>query len=83
MELTLYNPQKGRLETVAVDLADDNTTRFSSRADDNDISMIADFDGGLIIKDHDHSYPIWIYDISRADIRYDRTRARQLMRLHG
>jgi hypothetical protein len=82
MKLTLFNPQKGRLETVSVDLTEDNTTWFGSRTSDGDISMMTDFDGGLIIKDHDHSYPIWIYDISRADIGYNQQRARRLRRLH-
>jgi hypothetical protein len=76
MELTLYNPQKGRLETVAVEPTEDNTTWFNSRTND------ADFDSGLIIKGYDYSYPIWIYDISRADIGYNQQKARQLRRLH-
>ncbi len=28
MELTVYNPQKGRLETLEVEFTDDNTTWF-------------------------------------------------------
>jgi len=78
MEITAYNPQKGRLETIEVEYTDDNTTWFNSRHN-QDISTITDYEGGLLISENDiGSYPIWIYDISRADIRYDKKKAKQL-----
>jgi len=45
-----------------------------------DIRMITDLDGGLLISEFDYTYPVWIYDVSRADIGYDQTKAKQLRR---
>lgn len=78
MELTVYNPQKGRLETLEVEFTEENTTwfKYSRRPT---ISTITDFKGGLLIKKNDYSYPFWLYDISRSDIGYSRKKARELM----
>ena len=78
MECTVYNPQKGRLETIDVEFADDNTTRFYSRRSGS-VTMIADWEGGLLIKSG-YDYPVYIYDVSRADIGFSRNRAEQLKR---
>lgn len=82
MEIKVYNPQKGRLETVDVEFTNANTTWFCNYSDARDISMITDFDGGLLISEFDYTYPIRIHDISRADIGYDQKKARHLRRLH-
>jgi hypothetical protein len=82
MEFTVYNPHKGRLETVDVEFTTDNTTWFSNRRNARDISMITDFDGGILISEFDYTYPLRIYDISRADISYDQKKARQLRCIH-
>jgi hypothetical protein len=80
MKLTVYNPQKGRLETIDVEFTDDNTTWFPHWKYAGDISQITDFCGGVLIREWDYTYPIWIYDISRADIGYSRKKAKQLLR---
>jgi len=80
MEITAYNPQKGRLETLVVEFAEDNTTWFDTCRSARDISMITDCDGGILISEFDYTYPVWIYDVSRADIGYDQKKARQLRR---
>jgi len=49
MELTVYNPQKGRLETVNGLLTRDNTTWFDDCLDAFDIYSITDFEGGLLV----------------------------------
>jgi len=82
MELTVYNPQKSRLETLHVNLTVKNTTWFKSSGNDRTVATITDFDGGLLIKALDHTYPIWLYDISRADIDYNQKKAKELMRQH-
>lgn len=82
METTAYNPQKGRLETLEVDYTEENTTWFKATGNASDIYMITDFKGGLLIRELGYSYPIWLYDISRADIGYSRKKAKQLSRLH-
>lgn len=53
MEITVYNPQKGRLETLEVDLTAENTTWFNNV---HAVSTITDFDGGLLIKAIDNNF---------------------------
>ena len=76
MEMAVYNPQKGRLETIDAVLTDENTTWFDNCTKSQDIYMITDFEGGLLIKERGYDYPTWIYDISRADVGYDQKKAK-------
>lgn len=78
METTVCNPQKGRLETIDMEITRENTTWFDNCVNPHDIYMITDIEGGLVIKEFDYSYPVWIYDISRADIGYSQKKAREL-----
>ena len=82
MEISVYNPQKGRLETIAVEFTNDNTTWFESYWNSRDIARITDFEGGPLITEFDYTYPVWIYETSRADVGYSQKRARQLLRMH-
>jgi len=83
MELTVYNPQKGRLETLDVEFTAENTTWFENSRNDRTVSTITDFNGGLLIKKLDSSYPIWLYDISRADIDNSHKKAKDLIQQHA
>ena len=78
MEMTVYNPQKGRLETIDVQITNENTTWFDNCKNQNDIYMITDIEGGLLIRENGYSYPLWIYDTSRAEIGYSRKKASEL-----
>ena len=78
MEETVYNPQKGRLETIKVEYTEENTTWFDSNDSREDIYMITDFAGGLLIKKCDYTYPVWIYDVSRAEINNDPNKAKEI-----
>ena len=69
MELTAYNSQKGRLETLDVEFTAENTTWFKDGGKAGDVSMITDYYGGLLINKLDYTYPIWVYDLSRARYR--------------
>ena len=80
MPITVYNPQKGRLETMDVDFTKDNTTWFINCINPHDVSMITDIDGGILIRECDYSYPFMIYGVSRADIGFDQRKAKQLRR---
>ena len=80
MKITVFNPQKGRQEAIDIELTENNTTWFNEYRTARDIRMITDFDGGLLIGEFGYTYPIWIYDISRADIGYDQKKAKQLRR---
>ena len=80
MEKTVYNPQKGRLETINIDFTDENTTWFDDCEDSHGIFSITDLQAGILIKEADYTYPLYVYDISRADIGHDHRRARALHR---
>lgn len=78
MGITVYNPQKGRLEMIDAVFTKENTTWFDDCEDNYGICSITDWQEGLIIKEDDYTYPLWIYDISREDIGYSCIRARKL-----
>ena len=78
MEMAVYNPQKGRLETIDAEITEKNTTWFDNCMDNEDIYMITDFKGGLIIKELAYTYPTWIYDVTRAEIGYDQKKAKEI-----
>jgi len=82
MKLTVYNPQKGRLEMLDVEFTSENTTWFKDSSKAGDVSTITDYDGGLLIKNHDYTYPIWVYDLSRASIGNNREKANQIVQEH-
>jgi hypothetical protein len=46
--------------------------------ENEDICMITDFTGGMLIKECDCTYPVWIYDVSRAEINYDPNKAKEI-----
>jgi hypothetical protein len=78
MEMSVYNPQKGRLERIDAEFTGKNTTWFDNCMDDKDIYMITDFEGGILISEFGYGYPVWIYDVTRAKIGYDQKSAREL-----
>ena len=80
MQITVYNPQKSRLETIEAEFTKDNTTWFSNCRNIQDVSMISDIGGNILISKFDYSYPTMIYDVSRSDINFNQRKAKQLMR---
>jgi len=80
MEQTVYTPQKGRLETIALTFTEKNPTWFEETDDATNVSLIADFEDGLVIADSSYSYPVLIYDVSRSDINHDSQKAKELLR---
>jgi hypothetical protein len=80
MQQTVYNPQRGRLETINVNFTDENTTWFDDCEDNHGIFSITDFQAGILIKEADYTYPLYLYDISRSQIGHDHRRARALHR---
>ena len=82
MKITVYNPQKGWLETIDVLVAEGNATWFDNCADEHDIHMIMDIEGGILIGEYGYSYPVCIYDKSREDIDYSQHKALDLKRMY-
>jgi hypothetical protein len=81
MEETVYNPQKGRLETIEVEYTEENTTWFENYKTSKDIYRITDYKGGIIIKDCNYNSPVWVYDYTRADIGTDQKKAKAIKAL--
>ena len=82
MSMTVYNPQKGRLETIDAAITPENTTWFDDCLQDGDIHTITDVQGGLLIRELGYSYPVWIYDLSRADIGYNQQKVKSIYRMY-
>jgi hypothetical protein len=81
MEETVYNPHKGRLETIEVEYTEENTTWLENWETSEDIYMITDYKEGIIIKECNYAYPVWIYDYTRADIGTDQDKAKNIKAL--
>lgn len=80
MEVLINNPQKGRLETINVEFTKNNTTWFAVK--DKGIKMITDFEGGLLITEWGYTYPLLVYDITRADIGYNQRKAQKIIKTY-
>lgn len=80
MEITVYNPQKGRLETIDVEITEENTTWFEDTWKGEDVTRITDVDGCLLIQPNRHGYPVLVYDLTRADIGHNSKKAKTIMR---
>lgn len=78
MEETVYNPQKGRLETIQIEYTKDNTTWFDNYEESDDIYMITDYKGGVLIKECNYSYPVWVYNYVRTNIGNDQQKAKNI-----
>ncbi len=75
MQITIYNFSKQRLETIDLQISEENTTWFDDDSDGHDVHMITDCEGGLLISPRGYNYPLWIDGSSRAAIDYSRPKA--------
>jgi len=80
METTVRNPQRGRLKTRDVEFMEENTAWFDTSADGRETYIITDVKGDHLISEPGYTYPLRIYDMSRADIGYDQRKAADLKR---
>ena len=87
MQELVYNPQKGRLENITVDYNSKNTTRFWDHPDIEKVHTITDVEHGILIKGQSYGYPVYVYNVSRAEINNDVQKVLQIMdnalRIHG
>lgn len=49
--MLVYNPQKGRMETIDAEFTKDNTTWFGNYRNNHDVAKITDIDGGILISE--------------------------------
>ena len=75
MQITIYNFSKQRLETIDLQISEENTTWFDDDSYDHDIHMITDFEGGLLISPRGNDFPLSIGGTSRAAIDYSSQKA--------
>ena len=68
MEMIIYHPQKGRLETIKVTINEANTTWLDDCLKPDDVYMIIDTDNGLLIRENNYNYPVLVYNVRRSDI---------------
>ena len=69
METTIYNSAKSRIETI--NITKKNSTWFDDVTQADVVYRITDFNGGLLIAKNTYEYPVWIHDVSRADVDHD------------
>ncbi len=78
MEITIYNPQKGRVEMRDVTVSEANTTWFDNCLKSDDVYMITDTDSGLLIRENNFNHPVLVYDVTRVEIDNDQQKAKTL-----
>lgn len=80
MEHTVFNPRKGRLETISVNFTTENTTWFTNCAKPGDVEMITDYhNGDLLIKTYGRDYLVRIYETTRVTIGYRQKQAQEVL----
>ena len=79
MEMVVYNPAKGRLETITVVMEQENTTWFDEVSGSVGIASITDVGENLLIREESFNYPVLVAGASRSDINYDHRVARELV----
>ncbi|MFN2128629.1 MAG: hypothetical protein ACK2TU_12295, partial [Anaerolineales bacterium] len=60
MQQTVCNPQKGRLGTIQVEYTEGNTTWLDNIESSEDIYRVTDYNGGVLIKEFNYTYPVWV-----------------------
>ncbi len=82
MQITAYNPAKGRYETISVTLESGNTTWFEDGSESEGIYSITDVDGDLLIRESGYSIPLLAQEMTRTAINFDQRKAREIIRQH-
>ncbi len=79
MEVDVYNPLKGRNETLRVEYTKENTTWFDDILYDREIHKITDTNDGLLISEFGYRYPILIAVESRQSINFSQKGALEVI----
>jgi len=80
MKMTIYNPQKGRNETLNITINKTNTTWFDDDLNGDGVYTMTDIDIGLLIQESGYSNPVLFYGLTRADIAYSTQKAKALLK---
>ena len=78
MEEEIYNPHKGRRETIKVEYNDENTSWFDDCSKPEGIYRLTDIETGLLIKENNYNCPVLIYDVTRAAINCNPLEAKRI-----
>ncbi|MBC8440865.1 MAG: hypothetical protein H8D87_14445 [Deltaproteobacteria bacterium] len=70
------------LETIDINITGDNTIWFEDTAENKEIKMMTEFDGSLLISEHNYDYPVLIYGVTRKDIDCNIQNALELKESH-
>ena len=81
MEITTYNPDKGRLVSHEVQYTSANNTWFEED-DPEGVYPIMDIHGELLIREPRYRAPLLIQGLSRAAINHSRDKERELINLN-
>jgi hypothetical protein len=80
METTVRNPQRGRTQNKRCGIHGENTAWFDTSADGRETYIITDVKGDLLVSEPGYTYPLRIYDMSKADIGYNQKKTTELKR---
>lgn len=80
MEITIYNSAKSRIETIHVDITEENSTWFDDLPQDDAVYRITDCNGGLLIAKSTYEYLVWVQDVSRTDVDHDSQKVQKILR---
>ena len=79
MEIVVYNPSKGRLETIESTMTAENTTWFDELHSSAGIDSITDVGENLLIQEASFNYPLLVTGMSRSSIDHDYRKAMELV----
>ena len=60
MEIIIFNSMKGRYEAIDIEFSDENTKWFDDCENDDDIYMVTEINGCLLIRKFGYGYPVLI-----------------------
>ncbi len=77
--MIIYNTSKHRLETIDIEITEENSTWFDDNINADSVAIITDFENGLLIKQCNFDYPMLFNGISRVDINHSCQKAQKLL----
>jgi len=63
----------------SIDITKKNSTWFDDVPQADAVYRITDYNGGLLLAKNTYEYPVWIHDVSRADVDHDCQKAQKIL----